>query len=95
MLFKNSRYLSTTPYSHNDTVVLTLRKRYRFNPDNFSFYTVIQGDTLDGIAYRLYGKAALWWAILDANPKYQSELEIKIGDVLKIPYYEDVVKHCG
>jgi nucleoid-associated protein YgaU len=71
---------------------MDIRSRYVFDLTNAIYYTVVQGDTLDGIAYRQYGNAQLWWAIMDANPQYQSELEIKAGDVLCIPPYEQVVR---
>ena len=31
------------------------------------------------MAYRYYGVSALRWAILDANPKYKTEFDIKCG----------------
>lgn len=92
-VFKNSRYIKTPAYiRRGQTLILSIRKRNSFNLSNATFYTVVQGDTIDGIAYRLYGNAQLWWAIMDANPKYQSEVEIKPGDVLAIPPIEEVIK---
>ena len=43
------------------------------------------------MAYRYYGVSALRWAILDANPKYKTEFDIKCGDRILIPDYEEVV----
>jgi phage tail protein X len=57
------------------------------------YYTVVQGDTIDGIAYSNYGNAQLGWAIMDANPALQSEMDIKAGDVIKIPPFDEVVKY--
>ena len=57
------------------------------------YYTVIQGDTIDGIAYKQYGNAQLGWAIMDANPTFQSEMDIEAGDIIKIPPFEEVVKY--
>ena len=52
----------------------------------------IDGDSLDGVAYKFYGNCALRWAILDANPKYRTEWDIENGDVINIPDYEEVVE---
>lgn len=95
-VFRDSRYTKTTPYvRHTGTLILGIRNRNYFNIDKATFYTVVQGDIIDGIAYKQYGNAQLWWAIMDANPKYQSEIEIKPGDVLTIPSFDEVVKVSG
>lgn len=95
-VFKGSRYVQTPVYVRSgDTLILDVRTRNKFNLDRASFYTVVQRDTIDGIAFKLYGNAQLWWAIMDANPQYQTELEIKAGDILVIPPYEEVVRVSG
>ena len=92
-MFKDSRYTKTSAYvRHGKNLILSIRNRNYFNLDNAAFYTVVQGDTIDGIAYAHYGNAQLWWAIMDANPQYQSEVDIKPGDVIAIPSYDEVVK---
>ena len=77
------------------TSTLQLRPRTKMDLTNASFVTVVEGDTLDGIAYKQYQDASLWWAILDANPKYQHEVEIKAGDVLTVPPLSEVVRVSG
>jgi phage tail protein X len=93
-IYQSSRYINTGLYlKKGDTPIFGIRKRYNFDLVDAMFYTWIQGDTLDGLAYKQYGgNPHLWWAILDANPQYQSELDIKNGDVLVIPPYREVVK---
>ena len=92
-VFQNSRYIKTSAYiRRGETLILNIRKRNSFSDSDCTYYTVIRGDTIDGIAYRVYGNAQLGWAIMDANPVYQSEVEIKAGDVLKIPPFEEVVR---
>ena len=49
------------------------------------------GDTLDGVAYKFYEETEFRWAILDANTKYRTEFDIKVGDVILIPSFEEVV----
>ena len=95
-VYQGSRYIKTSIYNkRNGAIVFSLRKRAKFNLTNATYYTFVQGDTLDGIAYKVYGNAQLWWSILDCNPKYQSEIEIKPGDLLIIPPFVEVVKVSG
>lgn len=92
-VFQGSRYVKTSAHvRRGETLVLDIRNRSHYDEEKSTFYTVVQGDTLDGIAYKQYGNAQLWWAIMDANPLYQSEIEIKPGTVLMIPPFEEVVK---
>lgn len=90
-VYNKSRYVPTPAYMTRGVKLLKLRTRKQFNFNNATLYTVIQGDTLDFLAYKIYGSSSYFWAILDANPKYQSEMDIKAGDILVIPAVEDVV----
>ena len=93
-VFQGSRYVNTPARVRSgQTLILGIRERVHFDESKSTFYTVVQGDTIDGIAYKQYGNAQLWWAIMDANPLYQSEIEIKPGDVLMIPPFDEVVKY--
>lgn len=95
-VFQDSRYTKTSAYiRQGGNLILSIRNRNYFNVDNATYYTVNQSDTLDGIAYSHYGNAQLGWAIMDANPKYQSEIEIKPGDVIVIPSFDEVVRVIG
>ena len=92
-VFQGSRYVKTPAYvRRGETLILSMRSRVKFDAEKSTFYSVVQGDTIDGIAYKQYGNAQLWWAIMEANPLYQSEIEIKPGAVLMIPPFEEVVK---
>lgn len=94
-VFRDSRYTQTSAYVRmNGGFILDIRKRVKFNPENFIYHTVVQGETLDGIAYSHYGNAQLGWAIMDANPTYQSEIDIVPGVLLAIPSLDEVVKVC-
>lgn len=92
-MYENSRYLHTRPYTRLgfDTPTLQMRERYTFNQEKCTYHEWCEGDTLDGVAVKEYGVAALRWAILDANPKYKTEFDIKNGDMIVIPDYEEVV----
>ena len=92
-VYENSRYLHTRQSTRLgwDTPTLEMRSRFTFNQEDCINHEWCEGDTLDGVSYRYYGISALRWAILDANPKYRTEFDIKNGDVILIPDYEEVV----
>ena len=90
-VFSGSRYIHTPIYARRgQQYIFDIRNKYEFNLENADYYTVVQGDTIDGIAYKAYGNANLYWAILDSN-KLMSELDLVPGMVLVIPPYEQVV----
>lgn len=92
-VYENSRYIQTSMFNRLgwDVPTLDIRERFKFNEELFEEYEWIEGDTLDGVAYKFYGEPALRWAILDANPQYVSEFSIMNGDIINIPDYEEVV----
>lgn len=94
-VFAGSRYIKSPIYARKgQQFIFNIRDKHKFNEDNATYYTVIQGDTIDGIAFKLYGNAQLYWAILDSNPDLLSELDLEVGMSLLIPPYEEVVKIC-
>lgn len=92
-VYENSRYLHSQMYYRSgfDVPVLDIRGRFSFNESLFRRYRWQEGDTLDGISVKYYGLTAFRWAILDANPQYSTEFDIKSGDIINIPDYEEVV----
>lgn len=92
-VYENSRYLHTRQSNRLgwNTPTLEIRQRFTFNQENCTMHEWCEGDTLDGVSFKYYGISALRWAILDANPKYRTEFDIKNGDVILIPDYEEVV----
>lgn len=94
-VFEGSRYLKTYLYEFKtDTPQLKIRKTAKMNLIKSNTYIVLPGDRIDSIAYKLYGNAQMWWAIMDANPRYFCETEIKVGDILIIPPYNEVMKYA-
>lgn len=93
-VFENSRYLKTRMVSRGmwDNLFFALRRRFKFNEELYTYHEWVEGDTLDGVAFRYYEDTNLRWAILDANPKYKTEFGIKNGDIINIPDYENIVE---
>lgn len=48
-------------------------------------YTTIQGDTWDGIAYKLYGSSAQMTKLMEANPEHMRAVIFGAGVVLQVP----------
>lgn len=99
MLFSNSRYRNSV-YSldrKSGSLYFHIRKKKKFNlsPENVIYHLVSAGETLPIIAYKYYRKASLYWVLMDSNPSIQHEFDIKPGDTLTIPSYEQVVKYLG
>lgn len=93
MIYENSRYLHTKQIKRLgwETPTLDIRERFTFNEEACQTYEWVEGDTLDGVAYKFYEQTALRWAILDANPQYRTEFDIQNGDIILIPDYDEVV----
>lgn len=93
MMQDNSRYLHTKMLTRReyDSPLLAIRNRHVFDEKRCTTYEWTERDTLDGVAYRFYGISDLRWAILDANPVYRSEFDIRCGDHILIPNIEEVV----
>lgn len=94
-IYKCSRYTKVrTYYPHSgNRKIFDIRERTKYTLRNARYHTWKKLDTLDFISWTNYGNSEFWWAILDANPQYQTELDIKIGDVIAIPTFSEVVKN--
>src|SRR3712207_76301 len=93
MVFEGSRYSNTELYvdTATDTPFLGTIAIQHINPsEDDTFYQIVEGDRLDLLANKFYGNPQLNWVLLSANPNYLNELEIKIGDVIRVPSPETV-----
>lgn len=53
-------------------------------------HTVVEGDTLAGIAFREYGAAARWRALADAN-RIDDPMRLRVGTTLLLPTASELV----
>ena len=49
------------------------------------FHTVLEGETLQNIAFRYYKDSGLWYAIAEANKILNPFEELKAGTLIRIP----------
>ena len=80
MIKISSRYQTSVA---DDGTVIAVRKT--LGTEQYSIYTVKQGDTLDMLATRIYGDPTLYWRIADMNPHISFPDLIQVGDVLRLP----------
>lgn len=92
MFYRGTRFTHTQAYQVEGALVVDIRDTVEFDLTNAVYYTFVEGDTICGVAYKQYEDSDLWWAIMDANPRFQHEIEIKPGDLLLIPPREEVLK---
>lgn len=92
MIYRNSRYTKTPVDTTYGSAVFKMRKRFEFNTNNAKIHQFTASDRLDGLALEYYDDPHLWWAILEANPQFKSELEIPYGTELVIPTLNEVMK---
>lgn len=95
MIFTGSRYSKTKVYKRNGAVIFKNRATASFDEKKCTLYTFCTGDTLDVLASKYYNDSNLWWVILDANPKYYTELDIVVGDSILIPNKAEVVSYLA
>ena len=79
------------PQNTNQTANLTERANFGFGFKQISgaaagsgSYVVNAGDTLQSIAYSVYGDSGQWWQIAQANG-LGSDRDLRVGETLRIP----------
>lgn len=95
-IHEGSRY--TNVYAYDElwkgrwVTSFDIRTLVPLNLEDSIKHTWKETDRLDLLAYHYYGDPQYWWFILDANPQYFEESEIKKGDVLLIPPFSELRK---
>lgn len=90
MVFEGSRYANGNLYFDADTkspYIVIEDLTIEANSIDF-YYQYKQWDRLDILAKTFYGNPQKKWIILNANPQYTTEFDIKAGDVILIPNAE-------
>lgn len=89
MISANSRYSNSTlvPATNldgNDILAIVFT-----DPVNtviqYQNYVVTGSDTIDGLAYKIFGDGTLWWAIANLNPEILDFSALTTGDTIRIP----------
>lgn len=93
MIYQNSRFTHTRTFvTPEGKKVFKIREVANISTKNAYRHVYGEKDRLDLLAVQYYNNSQLWWVILDVNHKYYCEDDIKYGDVLIVPRYEEVIK---
>ncbi len=86
-IYFDSRYADAIPVlvTSEKGVALTLYMRPPNTNKQYRLYTVVQGDSLDILAYRFYGDPRLYWMIANMNPQVHFPDGLPAGTVLRVP----------
>ena len=52
---------------------------------NYTLHLFTDGDRLDQISFKYYGKPDLWWVVAEYNPEIQDFMHIQPGTYIRIP----------
>jgi len=90
VISEDSRYATCVLFVDGSDEFIGVRERINTSkqPDDI-FHTVVEGDRIDTIAYRYFGRAELWWIICDYNDIF-FPLELEVGTVLRIPSSDNI-----
>ena len=90
MIGEDSRYAKCVLYVDGSDEFIGTRQHIDTTPQpDDVFYTVLEGDRIDLIAYKYLGNAELWWVICDYNDIFLP-LELTPGLIIRIPSIEHV-----
>lgn len=90
MIGPDSRYAACVLYVDGKEEFLGTRPSIDTMPQSDDiFYTVVEGDCIDLIAYHYFGRADLWWVICDYNYIF-FPFDLEPGSVLRLPSVEHV-----
>ena len=89
-IFVGSRYENETPFLLKDPRTQQVRETVlstrTLNSDTaFRYHLWSETDRVDRLAEKYFGDAESWWYIMDANPEILNVLDIRPGDLIRIP----------
>lgn len=88
MINSDSRYAncSIEPLSYgNQTRVSITGLKQVTGVFGFTYYQIVDNDTVDDISYRVLGDGQLWWKIADINPEILMWDQLTPGQIIRIP----------
>ena len=90
MISQDSRYAGCVLFVDGPDEFVGSRQRIDTapRPDDV-FHSVVEGDRVDLIAYRYWGRTDLWWVVCDYND-IACPVELVPGTVLRVPSLEYV-----
>lgn len=95
MIFEGSRYSKGYLLKDEEGYYLAPQYvNYRTNSTDH-VYQFRAGDRLDLLSKKFYNNPTYKWLILQANPQYFNEFDIKVGDLLVIPNPEEVERYVN
>ncbi len=88
MIGQDSRYAGCVLYVDGSDEFVGSRQRIDTTPrPDDVFHSVVEGDRVDLIAYRYWGRTDLWWVVCDYND-IACPVELGTGAVLRLPSLE-------
>jgi nucleoid-associated protein YgaU len=92
MIYKGSRYVGAKMFldAEQDMPYLAPTETTIQKHEDDLVYQFKAGDRIDILAKKFYGDPQAHWMILYANPEFETEFDIKEGDLLTIPNPERV-----
>lgn len=89
MISANSRYANSTltaatNLDGNDILAITFTEPVN-TPITYKNYVLTGADTIDELAFKIFGDATLWWAIANLNPEILDFSLLTTGDTIRIP----------
>lgn len=89
MISSNSRYATDTVARVTDDNGITRSTIVRASPvaqvAEFTYYRVVDGDTIQAIANVALNDPTQWWKIADINPEIMQWYDLTPGVVIRIP----------
>jgi nucleoid-associated protein YgaU len=78
-----TRYESTSRYRITESGKEAVKKEE--DTVAYGVYTAYEGETLDSIAYRLFGDPLRYWELADLNPQIKFPNRLSVGQVIRVP----------
>lgn len=89
MIYTDSRYadglILRAQDARSNTYRDTVYRKFPTARKAFNYYTWVESDKIDTVAWEFLGSPAAWWKIMDANPEIADPFNIPVGTLIRIP----------